>query len=250
MPARRQAPAVAPPDPDPSAAAEIPPFIQSAPAAPGAGAAPVPMFPQVSPVPRSSSVDPGINPPTRRMNLLNVPGHLQVRVSQNPTLLRVYGVVAMLLLIGLLLVIKIGLDQFNELRLTLQYGPVPRMSQGDVVLGLAEETVTTTGTSHWIAFNHNSVGGLLVIPGDDASKGFVLPFGFQDTSTPPQLSVVGDQDADGIPDLLYVTVGTSDVFFIRDPDPTKTGAAAWHVPTAAELPHLRSLIKFPAGGQR
>lgn len=219
-----------------------------APAAPDPNAAPVPMFPQTAPDPQAGGGAGSLaNPPTRRMSLLDVPGHLQIKVSQNPTLVKVYGAIAVLLLIGLLFLVKMGLDAISEVQLTLQYGPPPRMAQGNAVLGLAEET--TTGVSHWVAFNNYGVFSLVILPGGDDSRSFLLPVGYMpdpEGRTPPQVSAE-DLNGDGVPDL-QVIMGASSVIFIHDKE--KAGRDAWRAPTQEELPRIRAILNQSIGGHK
>jgi hypothetical protein len=206
------------------------------------------MFPQAAPDPSAGGgAAPLANPPTRRMNFLDIPGHLQVRVSQNPTLVKVYGVIGMLLLLGLLYLVKLGLDQVAEFSLTLQYGPPPRMAQGNAVLGLPEETAS--GASHWVAFNSYGVFSVVILPGGDDSKSFLLPVGYlpdPEGRTPPQVSAE-DLNGDGTPDLRVI-MGASSVIFIHDKD--KAGREAWRPPTQEELPRIRFILTQNAGGRK
>lgn len=214
---------------------------------PNAGV-PVPMFPQPPPDPQAGAGGvPVANPPTRRMSLLDVPGHVQIKVSQNPTLVKVYGAVAVLLLIGLLFLVKTGLDAIADFRLTLQYGPPPRLAQGDAVLGLAEEAAV--GASHWVAINNRGVFSLVILPGGDDSKSFLLPVGYMpdpEGRTPPQASAE-DLNGDGTPDLRVI-MGASSVVFIHDKE--KAGREAWRPPTQEELPRIRFILNQNAGGPK
>ncbi len=208
---------------------------------------PVPMFPAPSAPGTGAGSGSLANPPTRRMDFLNIPGHLQVRVSQNPTLIKIYGAVGVLLLVGLLFLVKTGLDAISELQLTLHYGPAPRLAQGDAVLGLAEEAAV--GASHWVAINNRGVFSVIILPGGDDSKGFLLPIGYMpdpEGRTPPEV-LADDLNGDGTPDL-QVIMGASSVVFIHDKD--KAGREAWRIPTQDELPRIRAILNQSAGGHK